>query len=135
MYLLKHDLSSRYKHHPYYSHSTMYLLKHLHHLQFFVSVVLFTFHHVSIKTGTSVDTSLPNAKFTFHHVSIKTHLSTFEYVFRCDSHSTMYLLKHQLLPKNSQNICYSHSTMYLLKPFVFFKNKFLSFIHIPPCIY
>ena len=86
---------------PLNSHSTMYLLKPTC-ASIVINVIIFTFHHVSIKTF-SVSGQLPmQEKFTFHHVSIKTILKT---------------ILHP--PKN-----YSHSTMYLLKPSKIFANVF-----------
>ena len=100
-------------------------------------VKLFTFHHVSIKTGAFAHGEYAGFTFTFHHVSIKTILINIANCALFHSHSTMYLLKLWiLLPRGSLKYpftfhhvsiktllsakinvrqTYSHSTMYLLK--------------------
>ena len=97
-------------------HSTMYLLK----LYFFrlllMSLSLFTFHYVSIKTLISFFKATTPFLFTFHYVSIKTYLKL-SYIFHLLSylHSTMYLLKLLPLFLSVQIQQDLHSTMYLLK--------------------
>ena len=59
--------------------------------------VRFTFHHVSIKTIPANAKIFRGNLFTFHHVSIKTITATKIAVDDLDSHSTMYLLKLDLL--------------------------------------
>ena len=55
-----------------YLHSTMYLLKHKTEKLDEVRKILFTFHHVSIKTSVEIEDVSAVIEFTFHHVSIKT---------------------------------------------------------------
>ena len=92
MYLLKQDLHYWIFTRSTNLHSTMYLLK-LWYVKSLMSTRKFTFHHVSIKTVTTVDVLLLHYNlhstmyllklktiiavigayvFTFHHVSIKT---------------------------------------------------------------
>ena len=56
--------------------------------------------------------------FTFHHVSIKTQMVQKIHQKFINSHSTMYLLKLHLLYQTLTLHMYSHSIMYLLKPSV-----------------
>ena len=50
MYLLKHPSTAGMSQTEYNSHSTMYLLKRICSVALLVFVIVFTFHHVSIKT-------------------------------------------------------------------------------------
>ena len=103
--------------------------------------MIFTFHHVSIKTEFPSFFLLERVKFTFHHVSIKTYLPIHLPARRqTHSHSTMYLLKlnpscrwlpriqvftfhHVSIKTITVTLSYnSHSTMYLLK-----LNSFISY--------
>ena len=54
--------------------------------------------------------------FTFHHVSIKTIVLSHTEIVDSHSHSTMYLLKLSQLEYIHEAYKHSHSTMYLLKP-------------------
>mgnify|MGYP001651091187 CR=1 FL=1 len=115
----------------------MYLLKHTPFDLFLVTAIVFTFHHVSIKTTALPFESLPVYLFTFHHVSIKTvdicaifplkliftfhHVSiktnsfkvlnplSFKFTFHHVSIKTLSVLL------SLQPVPHSHSTMYLLK--------------------
>ena len=157
MYLLKLYCSSRLPRIFFYSHSTMYLLKlHRHKCEVFcikhshstmyllkpplgcgscLTRILFTFHHVSIKTISRSYARVPRSKFTFHHVSIKTSNEDMLPDEQIYSHSTMYLLKHDLLYHHLRYYIHSHSTMYLLKRLHSGSGRLSSPIHIPPCIY
>ena len=67
-------------------------------------------------------------RFTFHHVSIKTPTRKRIGFLYVDSHSTMYLLKLELIINTNKYLPDSHSTMYLLKPYscFFFSKSFLN---------
>ena len=156
MYLLKREKLSEIYRNKDNSHSTMYLLKPdtrylcelcviftFHHvsiktirsLQPFIVSSTFTFHHVSIKTLTVFIGSVYPCSFTFHHVSIKTRSRILQEPSIRHSHSTMYLLKLYSFTSSRANNLYSHSTMYLLKPHQRRSTKKEQRIHIPPCIY
>ena len=72
MYLLKPFRYSQQLLKYLYSHSTMYLLKRISITSAYRNKVLFTFHHVSIKTLVAKHYCKVIISFTFHHVSIKT---------------------------------------------------------------
>ena len=158
MYLLKHQSVWPPTAESLHSHSTMYLLKPVVICAIFPLKLIFTFHHVSIKTISILVNLWPVYIFTFHHVSIKTFRFCFNSTAFQHSHSTMYLLKLINTNISIQGLGHSHSTMYLLKlnepspvycinkEFTFhhvsiktlFDNPVRSmstFIHIPPCIY
>ena len=122
----------------FHSHSTMYLLKPLVICAIFPLKLIFTFHHVSIKTATSSDAWYTMFVFTFHHVSIKTKHSlgvsflilifTFHHVsIKTPCDSSFYKICrsftfHHVSIKTYDGLpvwdddLHSHSTMYLLKP-------------------
>ena len=60
--------------------------------------------------------TLVEYQFTFHHVSIKTNSSYHLFLAVHHSHSTMYLLKLDIVTDTIYELTHSHSTMYLLKP-------------------
>ena len=157
MYLLKPFRYSQQLLKYLYSHSTMYLLKRIsitsayrnkvlftfHHVSiktlvakhYCKVIISFTFHHVSIKTKTYACCCVFNKSFTFHHVSIKTYKTAKADYEKKYSHSTMYLLKLRRSSAALSLNTYSHSTMYLLK-LIFCAGLMIVFvIHIPPCIY
>ena len=80
-----------------------------------LAVIWFTFHHVSIKTELSLSDYDVYYLFTFHHVSIKTRRQYMISIKSMNSHSTMYLLKPIKREEKRHQIANSHSTMYLLK--------------------
>ena len=94
MYLLKHVELMKVWTNTENSHSTMYLLKQAYGGALSEFCVLFTFHHVSIKTA-----CIPLSPQSQIH-----------------SHSTMYLLKPYRANYSVIDEYDSHSTMYLLKP-------------------
>ena len=136
MYLLKRTGNPLDRWFWNHSHSTMYLLKPFMHWNRKLRI-LFTFHHVSIKTPryTQVHQKYIHSHstmyllklyvlalfflavilFTFHHVSIKTVITVMPIVVMNDSHSTMYLLKLKNMTNGVLSTVHSHSTMYLLK--------------------
>ena len=137
MYLLKPFRYSQQLLKYLYSHSTMYLLKRISITSAYRNKVLFTFHHVSIKTLVAKHYCKVIISFTFHHVSIKTYKTAKADYEKKYSHSTMYLLKRPIsftmissvvftfhhvsiktkkLPQALEKaLANSHSTMYLLK--------------------
>ena len=95
MYLLKQYIALFRVVNEIYSHSTMYLLKPGSTALVRVTISIFTFHHVSIKTKHVYAYEYKTPKFTFHHVSIKTNSGGVHVETIADSHSTMYLLKQR----------------------------------------
>ena len=93
MYLLKRRYPAHGSTAMTNSHSTMYLLKHLLQVRKNKIYIIFTFHHVSIKTGNAYKKCNRIRTFTFHHVSIKTPRENLLPNRPANSHSTMYLLK------------------------------------------
>ena len=77
--------------------------------------VLFTFHHVSIKTHNSEQKAALLLRFTFHHVSIKTSYLTFEQYQQLGFTFHHVSIKTVMKQINICYFAYSHSTMYLLK--------------------
>ena len=116
MYLLKPSGGGGKSNNVIYSHSTMYLLKHIY---FPIRLMPERNSHSTmylLKLCIVIAVTFAYMLFTFHHVSIKTMNLCHLYQRFPDSHSTMYLLKRRYPAHGSTAMTNSHSTMYLLKP-------------------
>ncbi len=157
MYLFQLDIVVKNKTPGEDLHSTMYLFQ-LSTPPFFLHVLKFTFHHVSISTSYTVFRITrknhlhstmylfqPNGtaglvpapeKFTFHHVSISTHkvISLLFHYGRIYIPPCIYFNFFRTSGKlhGKGNL---HSTMYLFQLFQFFEKQSSKSIYIPPCIY
>ena len=73
-------------------HSTMFLLILKKHDNYYVAGPVFTFHNVSINTGTGTNATIDSIIFTFHNVSINTKAICGQLKIEVSLHSTMFLL-------------------------------------------
>ena len=119
-------------------HSTMFLLILEQFVEDMKNEKIFTFHYVSINTGTHPAMAMFRQNFTFHYVSINTHLLLLLVQVLLSLHSTMFLLIHFFsrlnifcdsnftfhyvsinthpVPTSPSGLHTLHSTMFLLIP-------------------
>ena len=77
-------------------HSTIFILK-LYKHRYKVSLKVFTFYYIYIKTALFINTFLDGAKFTFYYIYIKTVSSVITIYICVNLHSTIFILKQEEL--------------------------------------
>ena len=92
----------------------MFLLILKKHDNYYVAGPVFTFHNVSINTGTGTNATIDSIIFTFHNVSINTKAICGQLKIEVSLHSTMFLLIPNADYKGPQTKETLHSTMFLL---------------------
>ena len=114
----------------------MYLLKRSSPKLYFMCSIIFTFHHVSIKTFFYFNNADTIFSFTFHHVSIKTiilvkrKITNPNFTFHHVSIKTVPLGKRQ---HKYLSFTFHHVSIKTKRPY---KNIIYKLcLYIPPCIY
>ena len=126
-------------------------------MKVFPEATTFTFHYVSINTGTHPAMAMFRQNFTFHYVSINTHLLLLLVQVLLSLHSTMFLLIHFFsrlnifcdsnftfhyvsinthpVPTSPSGLHTLHSTMFLLIHFSSAYRIASIKLYIPLCFY
>ena len=77
---------------------------------------LFTFYNIYIKTSCSLLSAFVTSSFTFYNIYIKTCSHYYTPILSIHLHSTIFILKLQLLPHHLQiPLHHLHSTIFILK--------------------